>query len=78
VSTRSRSQPGAHLQVWRRRLYHHHGIYVSDDRVIQFGSGITLLDKSQTSVNAVSLEEFERGGTAQRVRHGYESWFGTS
>lgn len=63
--------------VRRRGLYHHHGIYVSDDRVIQFGSGITLLNKSRTSVNAVSLEEFERAGAAQRVRHGYESWFGT-
>ena len=77
VSRRSRFQPGAHLHVRRRGLYHHHGIYISDDRVIQFGSGITLLDKSRTSVNAVSLEEFERGGTADGVRHGYESRFGT-
>ena len=36
-----------------------------------------MLAKSRTSVNAVSLEEFERGGAAQRVRHGYESLFGT-
>jgi hypothetical protein len=43
----SRFQPGDHLQVRRRGLYHHHGIYISDDRVIQFGSGITLLDKSR-------------------------------
>jgi Lecithin retinol acyltransferase len=77
VSTSGRFQPGDHLQVRRRGLYHHHGIYISDDRVIQFGSGITLLDKSRTSVNAVSLGEFERAGAAQRVRHGYESWFGT-
>jgi cell wall-associated NlpC family hydrolase len=71
----SRLQPGDHLQVRRRGRYHHPGIYISDDRVIQFGGGITLLDKSRTSVNAVSLKAFERGGTAQRVRHGYESWF---
>jgi len=77
VSMSSRFRPGDHLQVRRRGRYHHHGIYISDDRVIQFGSGITLLDKSRTSVNAVSLEEFERGGTAQHVRHGYESWFDT-
>lgn len=77
MSMSSRFQPGDHLQVRRRGPYHHHGIYISDDRVIQFGSGITLLDKSRTSVGAVSLEEFERGGAAHRVRHGYESWFGT-
>lgn len=77
MSMSSRFRPGDHLQVRRRGRYHHHGIYISDDRVIQFGSGITLLDKSRTSVNAVSLEEFERGGTAQHVRHGYESWFDT-
>ena len=72
-----RFQPGDHLHVRRRGLYHHHGIYISDDHVIQFGSGITLLDKTHTSVGAVSLDEFEQGGTAQRVRHGYESWLGT-
>lgn|ERR1700735_756790 len=71
-----RFQPGDHLQVQRRPwLYFHHGIYVSDDRVIQFGSGVRLWDKARTAVNAVTLAEFENGGRAEGVRHGYESWF---
>jgi hypothetical protein len=65
----NRFQPGEHLQVWRG-LYHHHGIYVSDERVIQFGSGITLMDKSHTGIDAVALRDFENGGTAEVVRHG--------
>lgn len=70
-----RFQPGAHLQVQRPPLYYHHGIYISDDRVIQFGSGITLQNKSSTAISAISLADFEDGGTAEVVRHGYESWF---
>jgi hypothetical protein len=57
------------------RLYFHHGIYVSDDRVIQFGSGVTLRSKGGVGINEVTLEDFEQGGTATVVRHGYESWF---
>ena len=68
-------EPGDHLHVRRPLGYFHHGIYVSDDRVIQFGSGISLADKSSTSVNAVSLADFAQGGTARVVRHGYESRF---
>jgi Lecithin retinol acyltransferase len=70
-----RFQSGAHLQVQRPRLYYHHGIYIRDDRVIQFGNDITLWNKSETAINAVSLADFEDGGTAEVVRHGYESWF---
>jgi len=70
-----RFQPGDHLQVQRPWLYFHHGIYVRDDRVIQFGSGISLLDKGGTSINAVTLADFEKGSRAAAVRHGYESWF---
>jgi len=73
----ARFQPGDHLHVRRPLGYFHHGIYISDDRVIQFGSGITLLDKSRTAVNAVSLAEFEDGGTATVVHHGYESLLDT-
>ena len=40
-----RFRSGDHLKVRRPRGYDHHGIYISDDRVIQFGSGITLTDK---------------------------------
>src|SRR5260221_13230920 len=70
-----RFQPGNHLHVWRPPDYYHHGIYVSDDRVIQFGSGVTLRNKRGTAINAVSLADFENGGTAEAVRHGYSSWF---
>jgi lecithin:retinol acyltransferase len=31
--------PGDHLRVWRG-LYYHHGIYVGDDQVVQFGGRI--------------------------------------
>ena len=70
-----RFQPGDHLKVRRPTGYYHHGIYVSDDRVIQFGSGVTLLNKGGTAIDAVSLRGFEQRGTAEVVRHGYESWF---
>jgi hypothetical protein len=68
-----RFRSGDHLKVRRPRGYDHHGIYISDDRVIQFGSGITLTDKSRTAVSAVTLAEFVQGGIATVERHGYES-----
>jgi hypothetical protein len=43
--------------------------------VIQFGSGVNLVHKRGVGINAVSLQDFEQGGTAGVVRHGYESWF---
>ena len=39
-----RFRSGEHLKVRRPRGYDHHGIYISDDRGIQFGRGITLTD----------------------------------
>lgn len=69
MSVHSGFQPGDHLQVQRPGLYHHHGIYISDDRVIvQFGSGINLLDKSWAAVNAVSLDLAKRAGSARKAR----------
>ena len=65
-----RFSPGDHLQVRRRHGYNHHGIYISDNRVIQFGSGITLTDKSRTGIDAVPLHDFENGGIAKVVHHG--------
>jgi hypothetical protein len=70
-----RFQLGDHLHVRRPLRYNHHGIYVSDDRVIQFGGGIYLRDKHQAAIDAVSLEVFEKNGTAKVVRHGRSSWF---
>jgi hypothetical protein len=72
---RGKFQPGDHLYVRRRLGYYHHGIYISDDRVIQFGGGVTLKSKATTSMDAVPLAAFEDGGIAKVVRHGYDSWF---
>jgi hypothetical protein len=44
-----------------------HGIYVNDDRVIQFGPGIA--GKAHAKIEAVSLADFERHGPAEVVRH---------
>ena len=70
-----RFRPGDHFQVQRPWLYFHHGIYISDDRVIQFGNGVRLWDKARTAISAVRLTDFDQGDTAEVVRHGYESWF---
>jgi hypothetical protein len=57
---------GDHLKV-RRTGYFHHGVYVSDDRVVEFGGRIW--DKPSARIQAVSLACFERGGTAVVVSH---------
>ena len=72
-----RFRSGDHLKARRPRGYDYHGIYISDDRVIQFGSGITLTDKSRTAVSAATLAEFVQGCTATLERHGYESMLDT-
>ena len=72
-----RFRSGDHLKVRRPRGYDHHGNYISDDRGIQFGSGITLTGKSRTAVSAVTLAEFVQGGAATVERHGYESMLDT-
>lgn len=72
-----RFRSGDHLKVRRPRGYDHHGIYISDDRVIQFGSGITLTGKSRAAVSAVTLAEFVQGSAATVERHGYESTLDT-
>jgi Lecithin retinol acyltransferase len=72
--TEPRFNPGDHLRVHRRGNYDHHGIYVSEARVIQFGRGI--FDKPRTTVEAVSLEDFEDGAHAELIKHGVEQrWF---
>ncbi len=65
-----RFKPGDHLQVrrWYPLPYHHHGIYVSDDRVVQFGPGIT--GKREAKIEAVPLKDFEHDGIAEVVQHG--------
>ena len=54
--------------------YFHHGVYVSDDEVIQFGGSIW--DKPGATVVAVSLGEFEGRGRAETVKHGGPKRFG--
>ena len=68
---------GTHIRVWRQAGligYYHHGIYVSADRVIQFGGGIR--DKPSATIAPVTLEEFERGEQAETVEHGGRTWWG--
>jgi hypothetical protein len=69
--------PGDHLRVWRPLGpvgYHHHGIYIDDARVVQFGGRIG--DKRQATIGAAPLSMFEHGGTAKLVRHGGRTWWG--
>jgi hypothetical protein len=61
-------QPGDHLRVRRRNIYSHHGIYVSDDRVIEFG-GATFRSKGQAIIRPVTLREFAGSGNAVAVKH---------
>jgi hypothetical protein len=51
-------QPGAHV-VTARRGYTHHGIYVGDGKVIQYGGFVCGLHRG--AVEEVSVEEFARG-----------------
>jgi hypothetical protein len=64
-------QPGDHLRVWRGVDYHH-GIYVGDNRVVQFGGSI--FDKPHAKIAEVSLGEFQRCGRAQVVDHSGLMW----
>ena len=69
---------GDHLRVWRPLGplgYYHHGIYINDGRVVQFGGRIR--DKPRATVGAVPLSKFENGGTAKLVPHGGRTWWGT-
>lgn len=68
---------GDHLRVWRPLGlvgYYHHGIYIDNDRVVQFGGNI--FDKPHATIGAVPLSTFERCRTAHVVRHGGRTWWG--
>ncbi len=60
-----RFKEGDHIRV-RRGLYYHHGIYISDDRVIDFSGG-SLCAKYQASVRACTFQEFAGSDTAEIV-----------
>ena len=52
-------QYGDHLMV-RRPGYDHHGVYASDERVIDLG-GYDLLSKHRNGVHPVTLRQFAGG-----------------
>jgi len=52
---------GDQLKV-NRGIYDHHGIYVGDDKVIQFGSTTGELDPEKAMVIETSLADFLKGG----------------
>jgi Lecithin retinol acyltransferase len=56
--------PGDHLRVWRGYFWHH-GIYVGDERVVQFGAGIR--DKVHSRIEEVPLPDFRRRGRVEIV-----------
>jgi hypothetical protein len=58
---------GDHLMA-RRPGFAHHGIYVSDDRVIDFGA-CDLRAKGHLGVRPVTLQQFARGQRVEVVRH---------
>jgi hypothetical protein len=60
-------QPGDQLRV-RRRGYWHHGIFIREDRVIEFGGRI--LDKPNATIRSVPFDAFANGGIVERVEHG--------
>jgi Lecithin retinol acyltransferase len=71
----SRFKRGDHLYVRRRWGYRHHGIYINDDRVIQFGGRIS--DKPGAGIEAVPLKQFADGGQVEIVKHPRPGgWFG--
>jgi hypothetical protein len=54
--------------------YYHHGIYISDDEVVEFGGG-NLWEWSAIQVRKVSFRDFEKGGKAEVVQH-LITWMG--
>ncbi len=67
-------QRGDHLRV-HRGFYWHHGIYVSDDRVVEFGGG-SLLSKARTAIRPVTLRQFVGSDRAEVVTHPQQFLFG--
>jgi Lecithin retinol acyltransferase len=58
---------GDHLTV-RRLGFAHHGIYISDDRVIDFG-GYDLRAMRRYGARPVTVQQFGRGHKVEVVRH---------
>lgn len=64
-----------HIRARRFRLYWHHGIYLDDARVIEFGGG-SLVDKYRAMIRPVTLRDFERGALASKVCYPRRALFG--
>ncbi len=64
--------PGDHLRVWRGYFWHH-GIYVGDDRVVQFGAGIW--HKLHSCIEEVPLRDFRQRGRVEIVPK-HQKWPG--
>jgi hypothetical protein len=69
-----RFQPGDHVRVRRSVGYWHHGIYETDDHVIQFDSRV--LYKPRATIEAVSQSRFGDGAPVEVVSHPRCSQFG--
>jgi hypothetical protein len=64
---------GDHLRV-SRRLYYHHGIYVGDGRVVQFGGGAG--NKRRHRIEEVSFAAFASKGRVELVDQARLTWIG--
>jgi hypothetical protein len=71
-ATPHRFRLGDHLRVWRGYFWHH-GIYVGDDRIVQFGGGI--FDKPHACVEEVDLSDFLQSGRVEVVPK-HQKWIG--
>lgn len=49
--------PGAHIRIKYKNFYHH-GIYISDDRVVEFGHPKLNLEPDKIEVIVESLKDF--------------------
>lgn len=64
---RKRPEFGDQIRV-NRGFYYHHGIYVDDNNVIQFGSINGELDSSKARVIVTTLQDFLKNATYLEVR----------
>jgi hypothetical protein len=65
---------GTHLRVRRHGLHWHHGVYVGNHLVVEFGGRVS--DKPRATVREVPLTDFEGGSIAKVVPHPSRFLFG--
>ena len=66
-----RFRPGDHLRL-RRFGYFHHGIYIGDGMVVQFGG--SAWEKPRAKIDEVPISSFEKRGHAEVVDHSRLIW----